>query len=87
MHVNKTKFEETVLKSIITWPVLGKQNIQAKEVHCSHLPFSLIHPFSTEKGNKARCKHLSIINAQSPALPIHWLLLVLVSKTPQPAVS
>ena len=35
MHVNKTKFErnKTVLKSIITWPVLGKQSIQAKEVY------------------------------------------------------
>ena len=33
MHVNKTKLvERNISQSIITWPVLGKQNIPAKEV-------------------------------------------------------
>ena len=33
MHVHKTTFEETVSSSNTTWPEMGKQNVQAKEVH------------------------------------------------------
>lgn len=32
MYVNEMKFERNIFMSVITWPVLGKQNIEAKEV-------------------------------------------------------
>ena len=50
MHMHKTKFEKknkqtnkkkTVLWGTITWPEIGKQNLQAKSVYCPRLRLGL----------------------------------------------